>query len=257
MIEATNEKFPEKLGRDLLYYARNVSDCETPEEVLDDLDRISSKRLDLNVHMAARFPQRVLDWHSLIIGKTVFLQGQASKLWWQEWISHVPQNYPVGYALARMSMAPYAWTEASKGVQPFALDRLGYELALKYGAEDGFTCPVGGRWVLSFWSKHQVLHSLTQPARILLCAAASFAVMRLEQLVDLEPVHGRPRISLTQKEVTVLRLLAMGIPFKEAAQCLGLAQETIRTHLKKVQIKLGVRNRIHAVAEAMRQHLIP
>ena len=40
-------------------------------------------------------------------------------------------------------------------------------------------------------------------------------------------------------------------------QELGLGEETIRSHLKKAQIKLGVRNRAQAVAEALRQHLIP
>jgi len=31
----------------------------------------------------------------------------------------------------------------------------------------------------------------------------------------------------------------------------------VRSHLKKAETKLGVRNRVHAVAEALRQHLIP
>ena len=38
---------------------------------------------------------------------------------------------------------------------------------------------------------------------------------------------------------------------------LGIGEETVRSHLKKVQAKLGVHNRAHAVAEAIRQHLIP
>jgi LuxR family quorum sensing-dependent transcriptional regulator len=36
-----------------------------------------------------------------------------------------------------------------------------------------------------------------------------------------------------------------------------LGEETVRSHLKKAQTKLGVKDRTHAVAEAMRQHLIP
>ena len=52
-------------------------------------------------------------------------------------------------------------------------------------------------------------------------------------------------------------MLLIGMPFKEAAPYLGIGEETVRTHLKKVQSKLGVRNRTHAVAEALRRRLIP
>ena len=43
----------------------------------------------------------------------------------------------------------------------------------------------------------------------------------------------------------------------EIAKLLGIGEETVRSHLKKVQAKLGVRNRAHAAAEAVRQQLIP
>jgi DNA-binding CsgD family transcriptional regulator len=43
----------------------------------------------------------------------------------------------------------------------------------------------------------------------------------------------------------------------EIAKRLGIGEETVRSHLKKVQVKLGARNRAHAAAEAMRQQLIP
>ena len=87
--------------------------------------------------------------------------------------------------------------------------------------------------------------------------AASFAVLRLEQLLgpDVDRLPTRPQ--LTPRELAVLRLTSMGGQTAEIAQELGIGGETIRSHLKKVQSKLGVRNRPHAVAEAIRQHLIP
>jgi LuxR family quorum sensing-dependent transcriptional regulator len=54
-----------------------------------------------------------------------------------------------------------------------------------------------------------------------------------------------------------LRLVSSGAQLRQAAQELGLGEETVRSHLKKAQSKLGVRNRAQAVAEALRQHLIP
>jgi len=65
--------------------------------------------------------------------------------------------------------------------------------------------------------------------------------------------HGR----LTPRELAVLRLVSTGAQARQAAQELGLGEETVRSHLKKAQSKLGVRNRAQAVAEALRQHLIP
>jgi LuxR family quorum sensing-dependent transcriptional regulator len=49
----------------------------------------------------------------------------------------------------------------------------------------------------------------------------------------------------------------MGRQTDEIAKLLGLGDETVRSHLKKVQSKLGVRNRAQAAAEAVRQQLIP
>ena len=43
---------------------------------------------------------------------------------------------------------------------------------------------------------------------------------------------------------------------REIAQLLGLGEETVRSHLKKAQVKLGVRERTHAVAQAIQLQLI-
>jgi LuxR family quorum sensing-dependent transcriptional regulator len=64
-------------------------------------------------------------------------------------------------------------------------------------------------------------------------------------------------VRLTPREIAVLRLVSNGAQGHEAAQALGIGEETIRTHLKNAQIKLGARNRAHAACEALRQKLIP
>jgi DNA-binding CsgD family transcriptional regulator len=48
----------------------------------------------------------------------------------------------------------------------------------------------------------------------------------------------------------------MGETFRETAGSLGLGEETVRSHFKKAQAKLGTRNRTQTVAEAIRQLLI-
>jgi DNA-binding CsgD family transcriptional regulator len=140
-------------------------------------------------------------------------------------------------------------------LEPIGADRWGYELALKYGIREMFRCPVGGRWLVVFWSASLLGKEFTEGARIMIFAAASFAALRLDQLAPL--AQASPESVITPREQAVLRLVSVGMPFKEVAEYLGIGEETVRTHLKKVQLKLGVRNRTHAVAEAVRRHIIP
>jgi DNA-binding CsgD family transcriptional regulator len=62
---------------------------------------------------------------------------------------------------------------------------------------------------------------------------------------------------LTPRELAVLRLSSLGHQVAEISEALTLGDETVRSHLKKAQQKLGTRNRTQTVAEALRQHLIP
>ncbi len=68
-------RFPNGLAQDLLNYSCDVPNEKTPKDVLDGLHAITSKRLHLNVYVAIRFPERVTDWASLVVGKTVFLHN--------------------------------------------------------------------------------------------------------------------------------------------------------------------------------------
>ena len=65
------------------------------------------------------------------------------------------------------------------------------------------------------------------------------------------------RAHLTPRELAVLRLVSLGRTTEDAAKLLGLGEETVRSHLKKAQAKLGALNRAHAASEAIRQQLIP
>jgi DNA-binding CsgD family transcriptional regulator len=63
-------------------------------------------------------------------------------------------------------------------------------------------------------------------------------------------------MSVTPRELEVLRLLAEGNDVNQISDFLELSSETIRTHIKKIQRKLGARNRLQAVAQALRLQLI-
>ena len=167
------------------------------------------------------------------------------------------REHDPGVMMARLSLMACTLSETMKMLDPIGIDRWPYEVSLKYGIRDALTCSVGRRWLVCYWSPKVLSTILTQPMRIVLFAAASFAALRLEQLLVHDPrwMGKRPRV--TPRELAVLRLVSMGRRTDEIAKALGLGEETVRSHLKKVQTKLGARNRPQATAEAVRQQLIP
>jgi LuxR family quorum sensing-dependent transcriptional regulator len=229
----------------------------SPGEILDVLNEFAATCLPLSVLGAARFPLQTSDWRSTRLGRDAFLHSSVPAGWWEEYAAMACREYDPGVMMARSSLMACTWTETMKMLDPIGIDRWPYELSLKYGMRDALTCSVGRRWLVSYWSPKVLSHVLTQPLCIILFAAASFAALRLEQLIEHDPRWMGRRACVTPRELAVLRLVSMGRRTGEIANALGIGEETVRSHLKKVQAKLGVRNRAHAAAEAVRQQLIP
>jgi DNA-binding CsgD family transcriptional regulator len=78
-------------------------------------------------------------------------------------------------------------------------------------------------------------------------AAAGLRVVHQEQVAT-------PR--LAGRGLEVLSLLAGGADTKEIAEQLGYSDRTIKSVIRDVQQRLGVKNRVQAVAEGIRQGLI-
>ena len=241
----------------LIDYAGRVGVSRSPDEVLDELNAITTRGLSLSVAGAVRLPLKSGDWECLQIGKSIFLHKDVPEGFWEEYIALTRGKFRPLFFLATTSMASYTWTECRRMFEPIGVDRLKYELELKYGMRDGLSCPVGGRWLVVFWSRRELSRILTEPLRVMIFAAASSAALRLEQLAPLDPKRLGSRAHLTPRETSVLRLASTGARSHDIARELGLGEETVRSHLKKAQTKLGARNRAHAVAEALRQSLIP
>jgi DNA-binding CsgD family transcriptional regulator len=241
----------------LTEFTDSMAECQTPHDVLDTLHELAASYLPLSVLGAARIPLKLSDWSSTQLGRDAFLHSSVPKDWWEEYTAMASTQHDPGVMMARSSLMACSWTETMQMLDPIGIDRWPYELALKYGMRDAFTCSVGRRWLVSYWSPKVLCNVLTQPLRIVLFATASFAALRLEQLIDHDPRWMGKRAVVTARELAVLRLVSMGRRTEEVAKLLGLGEETVRSHLKKVQAKLGVRNRAHAVAEAIRQQLIP
>ena len=256
-VETASHTLCADLQTRLIGYAGRVEEFRTPTEVLDDLSANTASGLSLSVLGAVRLPLKSNDWESIQLGKSLFLHRDVPKGWWEEYDAVAQGKFRPQLFLARSSMASYTWTEVKRMFQPIGIDQWVYELALKYGMRDGFSCPIAGRWVVVFWSRRDLSKVWTQQARIVLFAAASFAALRLEQLACLDVDRIGSRAHLPPRELAVLRLVSMGGQSREVAEALGLGEETIFSHLKKAQDKLGASNRFHAIAVALRQNLIP
>ena len=67
----------------------------------------------------------------------------------------------------------------------------------------------------------------------------------------------RSRETLTEREVDVLRLLALGKANKEISQNLSIGEQTVKTHVSHILEKLGVPSRTQAALYAIRSGLVP
>ena len=238
-------------------FTAHVSRAKTPDAILDGLDNFASGLLPVNVLGVGRIPSRTSDWRSIQLGRDVFLHSSAPVEWWNEYAAKAAQGYDPGIMMAKASLVAYTWTETMQTLDPIGIDRWPYDLALKHGIRDALTCCVGQRWLVAYWSRQVLCDSLTHPLRILLIAAAGFAASRLEQVTGDDPKRFANQPRITPRELAVLRLVSLGMASNDIAKRLGVGEETVRSHLKKVQAKLGARNRAHAAAEAIRQQLIP
>jgi len=61
---------------------------------------------------------------------------------------------------------------------------------------------------------------------------------------------------LTTRELDVLRLVAQGQSNKRVGVLLDIAEETVKTHMKNILLKLGANDRAHAVALALGRGLL-
>ena len=86
----------------------------------------------------------------------------------------------------------------------------------------------------------------------------------LLQPVSLGPVRAawtaaealNPALRLTERERSILRLVAGGYSNKEIARSLHLSEGTVKNYMSEVLVKLDCRDRTHAVLKAITQRLL-
>lgn len=86
----------------------------------------------------------------------------------------------------------------------------------------------------------------------------------LLQPVSLGPVRAQrraqaqsgPKIHLTDREISILRLVAGGYSNKEIGRSLHLSEGTVKNYMSDLLVKLDCRDRTHAVLKAITQRLL-
>ena len=78
----------------------------------------------------------------------------------------------------------------------------------------------------------------------------------LRRVADTSPLSTGARVSLTSREMEILRGAARGFTSKRLAQETGLAIPSIESHLRNIFRKLGASNRGEAVSTALKLGLI-
>ncbi|MBO0766331.1 MAG: autoinducer binding domain-containing protein [Hyphomicrobiaceae bacterium] len=251
-------KIEHSLRSGLVDFAAQVGWSKSPIQVLDKLDEVIVKDSPLRVLAARRYGIGIPQRETLRLGENVFIHRSVPEGWWIDYYNMSQKAPSPVITMAKHSLAPVTWTEWLKIIEPIGIDRWAYELGLKYGMRDGLTCSVGGaRWVVVYWSRKVLSDRLSPQLRALLFMAASFAAIRLEQIVEPDTLRIGKHPPLTARELSVLRMASNGLRTRKIAELLQLGEETVRSHIKKAQTKLGARDRLHAVAEALRLQLIP
>jgi DNA-binding NarL/FixJ family response regulator len=127
--------------------------------------------------------------------------------------------------------------------------------------DDLFEAVKGGArgYLLKTASSAELLQTIQAVARGDACIAPAMAGRLLEEFSGGSGRRGRPRTPthLTQREVEVLTLLAGGSSNREIAERLVITENTVRTHLTNILEKLHLKNRLQAVAYAVKEGLIP
>ena len=241
----------------MLLFTSSIEKLDTPDAVLDALHKATHQATPLNVLAAALFPVRWGDFSGVEKGKTVFLHKSVPEGWWDEHIELTRKHPGPGITFAQLVSRAIHDVGIDADASAAGVDRWPMELALKYRMRDCFNCPVGSRWVVTFWSAKVLSQLLSEETRAILFLGATFAAIRLQKLVGPQVARIGKGAALTARELAVLRLLSIGCPMKEVAAQFELGEETVRSHLKKAQAKLGVHGTSHAVAQAIRQRLIP
>lgn len=114
-----------------------------------------------------------------------------------------------------------------------------------------------GAAAVAFARRHRLLLPFTAVPRDEALAVVSSAPDLVHALSELRmfPIGAPPSVSLTGREILVLKHLMEGMTVDGIADALSVSKNTVKTQLRAVYRKLDVNNRTDAIIEARRRHI--
>lgn len=222
-----------------------------PAAIFDAVHAITSPS-GLNIYAAWRIPVFKTDVETFKIGQNVFPHSSVPPAFWLDyWPAAKDHGSSPMSQYALLQRKPMTMTETMRVLALTEKERWLVNLYHKHDMRDLLYCPVG-RWMIGLWSG-KVLR-LNWQARATVFELAIYAAIRLDELVTKKLDSKIPPLSA--REVTILRLASRGMRALAIADSLGISDETVRHHLKRVTKKLGAKSPMHAACQALRLHLI-
>ena len=230
-----------------LEFTRRIQSALTPEEICSELLKITGQ-FGLDRLIAGTLPSPGL--RPTAARAHILFAG-----WPSDWMRrYVARSYvyvdPVLQHIQDAPGAAFRWDEA-EATSPDnrrRVEMLGE--AREHGLAEGFAVPFvtleGEVATVSFGGGRM---DLPPTAAGLIHLIGIFAMGRA---IQLDERRTRAQERLSDREVEVLRWASVGKTAWDTSVILNLAESTVKEHLGRAAAKLGVTNRTHAVAEAIR-----
>lgn len=110
-------------------------------------------------------------------------------------------------------------------------------------------------YLLKSMDSREVLAAIRRVADGEAVLPPKLAARLLDEIVEPAPPDPHPE-ELTEREMEVLTQLAQGLGNKEIAAALNISENTVKTHVRNILAKLGVRSRTEAATHALRGGLV-
>lgn len=124
---------------------------------------------------------------------------------------------------------------------------------------DGYVTGALSAGASGFILKRRPVEQIAQAVRVVAAGETVLFPAALGRMVAPRPLSSAealPQVALTDRETEVLRLMAKGLSNPEIAGLLVVSAETAKTHVGHVLMKLGAKNRTHAVVIAYESGLV-
>ena len=224
---------------------------DTSTARLDDLDAVVHDELGIHVTGFMVLPynlQKAIERPS-----DYFTPHKSLPIdWLEEWTQVTRRAPDIAVCHAMSQLLVFTDTELSQKLNPVGEARAAIDLKFRFGARERIICPVSGKWIFGYWSKHPV--TLTDTQKHVLQLGAETCCHMYYRLVG-DPQSEELR--LTMRERTILSLASLGKDAGEIAEYLDISPETVRAHTAHCRQKLGSHTIAGAVGAAMRNRLIP